>query len=53
MPRSLIEACRAKGTLQLGSARVSDKHANFIISTGGHDAADVEATDRLHSGTEE
>lgn len=38
----LIEACGLKG-FTTGKARVSDKHANFIINTGGATAADIEA----------
>jgi UDP-N-acetylmuramate dehydrogenase len=38
----LIEAAGLKG-YRLGSARVSDKHANFIISAADTRAADVEA----------
>ncbi|MDZ7735347.1 MAG: UDP-N-acetylmuramate dehydrogenase [Gammaproteobacteria bacterium] len=38
----LIEACGLKG-FSIGHARVSDKHANFIINTGGAAAADIEA----------
>jgi UDP-N-acetylmuramate dehydrogenase len=38
----LIEAAGLKGH-RLGSARVSDKHANFIISDAATRAADVEA----------
>jgi UDP-N-acetylmuramate dehydrogenase len=36
----LIEACGLKG-LQLGGARVSRQHANFIVNDGGATAADV------------
>ncbi len=38
----LIEACGLKGTRQ-GGARVSEKHANFIINTGTASAGDVAA----------
>jgi UDP-N-acetylmuramate dehydrogenase len=38
----LIESCGLKGFC-IGKACVSDKHANFIINTGGAKAADVEA----------
>ena len=38
----LIEACGLKGVC-VGAACVADKHANFIINTGGASAADVEA----------
>lgn len=38
----LIEACGLKGFC-IGKACVSDKHANFIINTGGASAADIEA----------
>jgi UDP-N-acetylmuramate dehydrogenase len=37
----LIEACGLKGACE-GSACVSEKHANFIVNTGGATAADVE-----------
>lgn len=38
----LIEACGLKGKCE-GAACVSDKHANFIINTGGATAREVEA----------
>jgi UDP-N-acetylmuramate dehydrogenase len=37
----LIEATGLKGKT-LGGARVSEKHANFIVNTGGATAADLE-----------
>jgi UDP-N-acetylmuramate dehydrogenase len=37
----LIEACGLKGQCE-GAACVSEKHANFIINTGGAKASDVE-----------
>lgn len=37
----LIEACGLKGSCE-GAACVSEKHANFIVNTGGATAADVE-----------
>ncbi len=45
----LIEAIGAKG-MQIGGARVSSKHANFIMNTGTATAADVkELMDKLVS----
>jgi UDP-N-acetylmuramate dehydrogenase len=39
----LIESCGLKG-FALGGARVSEKHANFIVNPGGHArAADIES----------
>lgn len=38
---SLIEAAGGKG-LSVGPARVSEKHANFIINPGGASAGDIE-----------
>jgi len=38
----LIEACHLKG-IEMGGAKISEKHANFIINTGGATARDVES----------
>lgn len=38
----LVEACGLKGA-SMGKARVSEKHANFIINDGGARAADIES----------
>lgn len=37
----LIEACGLKGRVE-GGAMISEKHANFIVNTGGARAADIE-----------
>jgi len=39
---ALIERCGLKGQ-SVGGARVSEKHAGFIVNTGGATAADVRA----------
>jgi UDP-N-acetylmuramate dehydrogenase len=46
----LIETCGLKGHCQ-GAACVSEKHANFIVNTGGAKAADVEALIQLVAET--
>lgn len=46
----LIERCGLKGT-RLGGAQISDRHANFIVNTGGATAADVLALMRLARDT--
>ena len=38
----LVEAAGGKG-LSIGAARVSEKHANFIVNMGGASARDIEA----------
>ncbi len=42
----LIEACGLKGK-QIGGARISDRHANFILNVAGAKAADIEALIQL------
>jgi len=46
----LIEASRLKGVCK-GAACVSQKHANFIVNTGGAKASDVEALINLVAST--
>ncbi len=45
----LIEACGLKGRV-LGGARISDKHANFIVNLGSARASDIEALIKLAQG---
>lgn len=46
----LIESCGLKGR-QVGGARVSEKHANFIVNTGGATARDIEELIELVQAT--
>jgi UDP-N-acetylmuramate dehydrogenase len=46
----LIEVCGLKGHC-MGAACVSEKHANFIVNTGGAKAVDVEALIQLVADT--
>ena len=55
---ALIDAAGCRG-LTLGAAQVSEKHANFLLNTGGATAADIEALGEVvrarvlaHSGVE-
>lgn len=50
---ALLEACDVKG-MRIGGARVSDKHANFILNEGGATAMDVlRLIDAMHSAVKE
>ena len=42
----LIEQCGLKGT-KVGGAQVSEKHAGFVVNTGGATASDVLQTIRM------
>ncbi len=49
----LIEACGLKARV-VGGAMISDKHANFIVNTGGARAADIETLIELaHAAVKE
>ena len=55
---ALIDAAGCRG-LMLGAAMVSEKHANFLVNTGGATAAEIEALGeavrarvKAHSGVE-
>lgn len=45
-PGRVVESLGLKGT-QVGGARISEQHANFIVNTGGATAADVVALVQL------
>lgn len=49
---TLIEQCGLKG-IQIGGARVSEKHAGFIVNTGGATCEDVESLIHLIQETVE